>query len=84
MMRVSMDHIVTMFQEDRKHSGSTLNASLEIFWKKVNSVIHYNAHQAKGNKQKKLTIALTESCVLVLCARVIIAATHANVGLFTI
>ena len=50
MMGVSMEHIVTMFQADRKHCGSMLIASLEIFrsfgWEKVNSVIDCNEYLA--------------------------------------
>ena len=62
-----------------------LIASLEklgVFWEKVNFVIDCNEHQAQGSKRQKLTFALTESCLLVLCATVVIAATLAHVGLF--
>jgi hypothetical protein len=63
-----------------------LIASLEklgVFWEKVNFVIDCNEHQAQGSKRQKLTFALTESCLLVLCATVVIAATRAHVGLLT-
>ena len=42
-----------------------------------------NKHQAYGSTRKKLTLALKECFLLLFCAKVVIAATRAHVGLFT-
>ena len=47
----------------------------------VNYVKDGNQHQAIGSGRVKLTFALKEYCSILLCSTVVIAATHAHVGL---
>ena len=77
MLGVNIEYIVPMFQENRKYTGSMWRC-LGACWEKVNSVFE---HQAKGSKRETFNLALTESCLLVLCATVVMAATQCICGL---
>ena len=72
-----------------KQIGSILVASLEMFvsmsrvsQNMVNYVIYNDEHQAKDCAREKLTFAMTECCLILFCATVVIAGTRAYVGLF--
>ena len=41
-----------------------------------------NQHQAEGSTRKKFTFALRQSCLLLFCAKVVIAATIPHVGFY--
>ena len=43
----------------------------------------WKSNEAYGSNREKLTFALKECCLLLLCAQLLIAATRAHVGLFT-
>ena len=49
---------------------------------RVKFVTDSNEHKAFGSTREKLTFAMRECCLLLLCATVVIAATVAHVGLF--
>ena len=53
-------------------------------YKLDNSMKEGNEHQTIGSKRVKLTFALKEYCLFLLCATVVIAATRANVGLLVL
>ena len=70
------------------HVRSMLVASWEkyvtmigVVWQRDNFVIDSNEHQAQVSTGEMLTFALKECCLLLLCSTVVIAATHAHVGL---
>ena len=69
---------------EEKHSARNLKFEffLEACWQRVNFVTDSNEHKAYGITREKLTFALRECCLLLLCAPEVIAATLAHVGLF--
>ena len=47
-----------------------------LFSSQVKFVIDSNEHQEYGSTREKLTFALRECCLLLLCATVVLTATH--------
>ena len=73
-----------MEDEDFERIGGEQKNVIQIGFPKegVNSVKDGNEHQVYGSKRVKMTFALKEYCLFLLCATVVIAANHAHVGLF--
>ena len=72
-----------MEDEDCERIGGEQENVIQIGFPKegVNSVKDSNEHQAYGSKRVKMTFALKEYCLFLLCATVVIAPTRAYVGL---